>query len=247
MVMAGKDHQGDSGSGSFLDGMTLVGVHVGNDVYRTVNTSGHLSRRITRPAVQQPVWQFRDWIEETIARYPSPPSPSPAPSAGAPAVAPGPPRRGLQEEAGGPLPMTPPPQVDCASGAPSCPASDAPWLLGSLPGWGTYRGTALAVCAQVAGNSCSFDGTAHSGGAIARLPLGPSAAPGTAPREVMIWCRTSGVFAAGAPARPALRVSFTNGEADEDPVGMGWWDLTPDQLAADTGRTPVDISRFGSC
>ncbi|HEY6797594.1 MAG TPA: hypothetical protein VI248_23210 [Kineosporiaceae bacterium] len=59
--------------------------------------------------------------------------------------------------------------------------------------------------------------------------------------------RTADVFADGAAARPALRVSFTNADHDEVPVGTGWWDVTPDQVGTGTGQTPVDTDQLATC
>lgn len=144
--------------------------------------------------------------------------------------------------------MAMPPQVDvCDEGETSCDKPEPQWAPGVLTGAGNYRGTALAVCVQAAGNTCSFDGTAHAGGAIGRLSLGPSAAPGTGPREVMVWCASSNVFAEGAEPQQALRVSFTNGDHEKVPVGMGWWDVTPDQVGTGAGQTPLDTSHLTPC
>jgi hypothetical protein len=155
---------------------------------------------------------------------------------------------GSESSGDGGLPMTMPPQGDvCEPGDGSCSLPTPTWVQGELTGAGTYRGTALAVCAPAEGNSCSFAGTAYARGAIARPELGPSQAPRTAPRQVMVWCATSAVFAQGTTARPALRISFTNADRAEVPVGMGWWDVTPDQVSTGAGQSPVDPGRFNPC
>jgi hypothetical protein len=64
-------------------------------------------------------------------------------------------------------------------------------------------------------------------------------------REVMVRYRTSAV-PAGAPAQPALRVSFTTADNDT-PVGMGWWGVTPDQVGTGSGQTPTGTNRFATC
>jgi hypothetical protein len=140
----------------------------------------------------------------------------------------------------------PPPIHNCGQSQTPC-GTDPAWVLGNLPGSGNYRGTALAVCARAPGNTCSFGEATYPGDAIERLALGPTGAPGTAPRQVMIWCKTRNVFAPGSPARPALRISFTNGDNDEVPEGKGWWDVTPDQVATGTDQIPAEIDQFSTC
>jgi hypothetical protein len=229
---------GDSGSGLFNSMGTFVGFHSWRISYRHVGPRGTFFGGETIASMEHPVWQYRDWILRVMSgEGPSNPQPKDEPG-----------RLLLDEDVSGDLPMTLPPQVDvCDPGEASCTAPDPAWALGNLTGAGNYRGTTLAVCAQAVGNTCSFDGTGYAGGAIGRLALGPSGAPGTAPRQVMVWCKTSDVFATGAPAQPALRVSFTNDDHVEVPIGYGWWDVTPDQVGTGTGQTPVDISLLMTC
>jgi hypothetical protein len=63
----------------------------------------------------------------------------------------------------------------------------------------------------------------------------------------MVWCTTSAVFADGAAARPAWRISFTNADRAEVPVGSGWWDVTPDQVSLDASGPVADPDRFLRC
>jgi hypothetical protein len=139
----------------------------------------------------------------------------------------------------------PPPTNVCEPEDTACTLPAPLWEKSTLMGSGNYRGTAQAVCAQATGNTCTFNGTTYPGGTIARLELGPTSAPTTGPRDVMVWCTTSAVFAKGASARPALRVSFTNSGHSDVPRGMGWWDVTPDQVG--TGNLPIDPSHFAAC
>jgi hypothetical protein len=230
---------GDSGSGLLSREGALLGVHSARSGYRYSNSSGNLQEHYSLASFQQPVWVLRDWIQQVTSG--EGPSNSKPPEEELK-------KRRLLEEPDGDLPMTLPPQtVVCDPGEASCTTPDPTWTVGNLTGAGNYRGTALAVCAQATGNNCSLDGTAYAGGAIGRLPLGTSQAPGTVPRQVMVWCRTSDVFTSGAPAQPALRVSFTNNDGATVPLGYGWWDVTPDQVGAGSGRTPVDTSQFATC
>jgi hypothetical protein len=230
---------GDSGGGMFTVGEVLTGVQAWKAPYQHVNESGNLYGRRFWAAYYQPVWRYQAWIQSVIhGEESSTPPPSKDELK----------RRRLPEDVGDDLPMTSPPQVDvCDMGETSCAEPDLHWVLAALPGSGNYRGTALAVCAQASGNACSFNGTTYAGGEIGRLPLGLSDASGMGPRQVMVWCTSSGVFAPDSPARPALRISFTNDDHAEVPVGTGWWDVTPDQVDSATGKISPDIARLAAC
>ena len=241
MVLNAVTDDGDSGGGVFSPRGVLSGVHWGLAPYHEVNSSGELYGEAYRPAYEQPVWSYRTWIRSVINGE-GPSGTGSVPASG------GSPGRQLTSSTGSGLPMTMPPQVEvCDEGETSCAIPDPTWASESLMGAGNYRGTASAVCVQGKGNGCSFDGKEYAGGSVARLPLGPKGMPGTAPRRVAVWCRSSNVFAAGTSARPALRVTFTNDEHEEVPIGMGWWDVTPDQVGAGTGQIPVNNDLLSAC
>jgi hypothetical protein len=225
---------GDSGNGLLTWDGVLTGIFRGSGDYSHVNETGNLSAETTTVRYQLPVWQFRDWIRRTIN------------GEGSSGSQQGPPRRRLgSAESGGP-PMTLPPGMDpCPSGG--CTVSEPRWAVGFLSGSGQNRGTVQAVCVSTAGNSCSFNGTASAAGVIARLPLGTSKAPMTGPREVMVWCKATSAFVEGGPLFPVLRVSFTNAEHTEVPVGMGWWDVMTDQVGTGNGQAVVDPDQFATC
>jgi hypothetical protein len=61
----------------------------------------------------------------------------------------------------------------------------------------------------------------------------------------MVWCKTTASLTPGDPTQQVLRISFTNADPQESPLGYGWWDITPDQ--AGTGNTPLDPSHFTTC
>jgi hypothetical protein len=230
---------GDSGGGVFAPLGILAGVITQMYEYRRHDESGDLYGPTYQVSYQQPVWVVRNWILSVINGESTSGSGS-APGNWAPG-------RQLTEEPDDNLPMSLPPQTN------ACDESDASctpptWAIGTLLGSGNYRGTALAVCAQATEDVCSFDGTTYASGAIKRLPLGPLATPtATGTREVMVWCRANAVFTESSPARPALRVSFTNADQHEVPAGMGWWDVTPDQVGTGSGQTLVDPGQFATC
>jgi hypothetical protein len=230
---------GDSGGAVFSPLGILAGVITRMHDFQRHDASGSLYGPIYRISYQQPVWVVRDWIQSVINGV------GPSGSGSVPKTET--PGRQLAQDTAGNLPMTLPPQTNtCAESDTSC--SPPTWATAFLLGSGNYRGTALAVCAPDSDNSCSFGGTLYAGGTIGRLLLGPSTAPtamGT--REVMVWCKTSAVFTAGAAARPALRVSFTNADHVEASVGRGWWDVTPDQVGTGAGQTLVDPDQFATC
>jgi hypothetical protein len=238
MVLNVRTESGDSGSGVFANGV-LAGIHVMFGRYRATDAAGRLREPGFLSAFEQPVWPYRDWIRSVIdGEGTSGPKPTNDELR----------RRRLADAGDGDLPMSLPPQMEmCEPGQTSCTAPAPTWAPGSLLGSGNNRGTVQAVCAAAAGNDCSFKGTAYAGGAIARLQLGPSKAPGTGPRQVMVWCKTSSAFSQGGPLYPALRVSFTNADQDEVPIGMGWWDVMTDQVGTGAGQTLVDADLFATC
>lgn len=118
-------------------------------------------------------------------------------------------------------------------------AAQAPGVFdwSRLYGWGS------------AGNGCSFDSADYATGTSLRMRLGPSSAPEAAgTRHVMVWCKTTTAFPdPDSPSQPVLRVSLTNADGIEVPVGMGWWDVTPDQVGTGSGQTLVDTDRLATC
>jgi hypothetical protein len=209
--------------------------------FRYEDDAGHLHGNYFRAQYGIPVWPFWQWIVSVIGRSTGADSSSSSGDESSDDEL----RRRLTDGTDG-LPMTPPPPATlCEPEDTACTLPGPRWQRSILPGAGNYRGTALAACAQADGNTCTFAGTTYPSGTIAHLPLGPKGAPGTTPREVMVWCSTSSVFAEGSSARPALRVSFTNGDDNDVPVAQGWWDLTPDQVS--TGTTPLDPTQFTAC
>jgi Trypsin len=239
MAVNALGQDGDSGAGVFSPRNVLTGVHIMVGSYYQLNRTGNAYGTANQASYEQPVWRYRSWIQSVIDGEGTSGSSAP------PGDQPG---RRLTGSPTGDLPMTLPPETEiCDAGERPCTQPDPVWSAGDVLGAGNYRGTALAVCAEAAGNTCAFDGRPYAAGAIARLALGPTRAPQTAPRQVMIWCKTDTAFAADASARPALRVSFTNADRDEVPVGMGWWDVTPDQVGTVTGTPAVDSNRFATC
>lgn len=240
---ASKIEGGDDGGGMFGSDDQLLGMMSQVETYRPMNSTGRMYGGWRDAIYAIPVWKLRDWIRQVVDSDEGPSNSGSGSGSGE-----GNPRRRLSETSKGTPLMTEPPHVDvCDPGDTSCTLPDPKWAEGAVLGSGTYRGTALAVCAQVSGNSCSFDGTAYEGGKIGRLELGPSTAPGTTPRRVMIWCQSSAVFGEGAAAQPALQVSFTNADGVEAPVGYGWWNVTPDQVGVGADLAAADLSQFATC
>ena len=95
-----------------------------------------------------------------------------------------------------------------------------------------------ATCPSGDGNSCSFNGSLYATGTPGQVKVGSG-------RQVMVWCKTTGALTVGAAPQPVLRVSFTNAEHDRGPIGHGWWDVPPGQVAAASG--PVDTAPFTTC
>jgi hypothetical protein len=228
---------GDSGGGVFVAHGVLTGVSALGATLAMTNASG--AEHSFDALYDQPVWAYRDWILQTIAGGAS--------SSSGPAA--GPPGRQLTDVTGGDLIMSLPPPADvCEESQASCPFPDPVWVPGALLGSGNNRGTALGICAQATGNDCSFNGTTYPRGSTARMPLGPltaPAAPGT--RQVLAWCKSTGTFTPGGPSQPVLRVSFTNTDPADAPLGYGWWDVLPDQAGTGTGQTLVDPAQLATC
>ncbi|HEY6795926.1 MAG TPA: trypsin-like serine protease [Kineosporiaceae bacterium] len=242
LVVPVDTQRGDAGGGLISRDGRLFGIHTLTGSYYRTNETGNFRGDELTAGYEQPVWRYRQWVLDTInGAGPS----NPPPDAG------GPPRRRLGgERVGGRPPMTLPPQSGpCAAVTAPCAGRGPGWKLGVLLGAGNYRGTALVRCASSGSEACSFQGVAPAAGVSARLGLGPVSAPlspGT--RQVMVWCRTTTAFPdAGSPARPVLRVSFTNADPADTPAGYGWWDVTPDQVGTGTGQTPLDPGPLQPC
>ena len=222
--------RGDSGGGAFSPREVLAGVHVGNADYRHANGSGNLIPPYYRTSYQQPVWQYRQWILDVIN--------------GAGTSMPDPDhdelrRRRLDENLGGDLPMSAPPQPDvCDEGASTCGLPDPVWLAATLTAPSAGDGLVAATCPSGGGNSCSFNGSVYATGTPGQVKVGSG-------RQVMVWCKTTDALAVGAAPQQVLRVSFTNAEPDQGPTGRGWWDVDPGQVTAADG--PVDTARFATC
>jgi hypothetical protein len=237
MIVNVSRSAGDSGSGVFSPRGVLAAVHWERLNYQDANHTGALRGRLFQAAFEYPVWQYLAWIHDTIngAGSSGPPRDEST-------------RRRLTETTDGDLPMSTPPQpaVECDEDQ-EC--ATPVWARAVLMGAGNYRGTALMRCAVAGANTCSFGGAGHPAGASARLPLGSSASP-AAPgaREVVAWCQTTTAFPdQGSPAQPVLRVSFTNADPSDSPLGYGWWDVTPDQLGTGAGQTVLDTGALSPC
>jgi hypothetical protein len=240
MVLLAEAGPGDSGAGVFTRFGVLAGVHWGDADYQHVNGSGNLYGDYYHAAYEQPLYPYRNWIRSVLGGE-RPPQPPPARDDAD--------RRRLSDKATSGLPMTPPPPATTCDPGPQCPSSTPAWTRGILLGAGNYRGTALARCATAASNACAFNQVTYATGASARMPLGPSSAPtamGT--RQVMVWCKSTAPFPdATSPAQQVLRVSFTNADSSESPLGNGWWDVTAGQVGTGADQTLLDTSPLASC
>jgi hypothetical protein len=238
MVVGVGTRQGDAGSGTFSrNNAVLLGVHAWRADYRYTNESGNLVGDVFIAAYDQPVWQYRDWIQQVISGEGT--------SGSAPSHDELRRRRLMDRTMDGNLPMTMPPQGDmCDPGQSPCTTPDSTWQAATLVGYSQNQGTVLSRCAQADGNTCTFDGVNYVGGATARLPLGAVGVTGA--RQVMVWCKSSTALNVGDPPQPVLEVSFTNGDDPQGPVGMGWWLVSPDHVTTDT-TTPVDPTAFVAC
>jgi hypothetical protein len=235
-------NEGDSGAGAFDTDGNLVGIHSALAPYQHVNGTGRL-RGLAYPATyDQPVWPEAAWIRRVIngEEGTSSSHPSASQTMG---------RQLAAQPSGGP-PMTQPPQNHvCDPDDQACGQPQPIWLPAALAGQGNYRGIAIARCAAAGNNSCSFGETSYSAGDYAKLPLGSTSVPDTpVGREVLVWCTAQTPFpTADSSNRQILRVSFTNNDQDDTPVGFGWWDLTPDQVTDLGTKQFVDPSRTGTC
>ncbi|HEY6793086.1 MAG TPA: hypothetical protein VI248_00210 [Kineosporiaceae bacterium] len=167
LVMNHVAHSGDSGSGVFAVNGSLLAVHMGVTGFFFVDDAGNpVGDPRSDASYELPVWEFRTWIQSVIDGEGTSGQP-PTGRAG----------RNLAEEPTGDLPMTQPPRTGaCQPGETGCTLPGPRWARSTLMGSGNYRGTALAVCAQAAGNTCSFNGTTYPGRAIGRLstPVDPN-------------------------------------------------------------------------
>jgi hypothetical protein len=230
MVLDLATEKGDSGSGVFSTRGVLAGIHEGMMPYFDVNGSGNLVQPEFRAAIEHPVWQYRQWILDTIHGVGSS-NPDPEHDELR--------RRRLDETEDGDLPMTAPPQVDfCDEGDPTCSLPDPVWRAATLAASGGGDGLVAAACPSGEGNSCSFNGSLYAPGASGRVKVGSG-------RQVMVWCKTTDALTVGSGPQSVLRVSFTNAEHDEGPIGHGWWDVSPGQVTASNG--PVDTAPFATC
>ena len=221
---------GDSGGGVFAPRGVLAGVFSLDADYRHANGSGNLIPPYYRAGYAQPVWQYRQWILDVIN--------------GAGTSMPDPDhdelrRRRLDDGPDGELPMSAPPQPDvCDEGASTCGIPDPVWLAATLTAASAGGGLVAATCASGGGNSCSFNGGVYVPGTPGQVKVGSG-------RQVMVWCKTTDALAVGGAPQRVLRVSFTNADPDQGPVGLGWWDVDPGRVAAADG--PVDTARFATC
>ena len=208
----------------------LAGLHIGEGSYLDVDSSGNFVQPEFRAAMELPVWQYRQWILDTInGAGSSNPDPDDDELR----------RRRLDETEDGDLPMTAPPQPDvCDDGDPNCSLPDPVWRAATLTAPGGGDGLVAATCPSGDGNSCSFNGSLYAPGAPGRVKVGSG-------RQVMVWCKTTDALTVGATPQSVLRVSFTNAEHDEGPIGHGWWDVSPGQVTVANG--PVDTAPFATC
>jgi hypothetical protein len=239
MVVPAATQPGDAGSLIFSETGFLLGMHTLTGSYYRVNRGGNLSTHEWTAGYEQPMWEYRQWVRDTIN------------GAGSSGTAPGGSnRRRLTDTTSGDLPMTLPPQTgSCVPHLGSCTTTPPTWGQGVLLGAGNFRGTAQARCATAPHNTCSFDGVTTAPGASTRMRLGTTTAP-SAPgtREVIAWCQTTTPFPdATSPTRQVLRVSFTNADPDDTPTGYGWWDITPDQVGTGNGQTLLDPGPLAPC
>ena len=205
----------------------LAGVHWGRADYRHVNSSGNLFGNTFDLPYELPVWQYRSWILDIVNGASSSAPPDDGPDE--------PPGRRLEETAGGGLPMTLPPQPDVCDDGARCASPDPTWKLANL-----VQGTVPATCADVSERDCTFGSVTFAREVPGRLDTGDSGV-----REVMVWCRADPPRQPGAVNDPVLRVSFTNAERREVPVGQGWWDVPPQYLVVDGGK--VNPLVFAPC
>ena len=230
MVLDLVTERGDSGSGVFSLRGVLAGIHAGRMPYFDVDGSGNFVQPRFRVSMELPVWQYRQWILDTInGAGSSNPDPDDDELR----------RRRLDETEDGDLPMTAPPQPDvCDDGDSNCSLPDPVWRAATLTAPGGGDGLVAAACPSGDGNSCSFNGSLYAPGAPGRVKVGSG-------RQVMVWCKSTDALTVGSGPQLVLRVSFTNAEHDEGPIGHGWWDVSPGQVTV--GNGPVDTAPFATC
>ena len=138
MVLDLATDWGDSGGGVFSLRGVLAGIHEGRMPYFDVNGSGNFVQPEFRVAIEHPVWQYRQWILDTIN--------------GAGSSNPDPDhdelrRRRLDDTEDGDLPMTAPPQLDvCDDGDPTCSLPDPVWRAATLTAPSGGDGLVAAAC-----------------------------------------------------------------------------------------------------
>ena len=226
MVVNAVGQFGDSGSGVFLAGGVLAGVNCCVQDYTTVNGTDNTFEA----TYEQPVWEHRQWILDTINGVGSSDDDNHDEL-----------KRRRLNDAGRELPMTLPPPANLCEpgedpGAGGC--SDPTWQLATLTPSVT-TGRVAAVCPDVPTNNCSFNDSPWHTATPDRLNLGVS-------REVMVWCKTTDTLTNGGAPQPVLRVSFTNAEPDRPLIGYGWWDVSPDHVSTAQGLL-IDTTQFATC
>jgi hypothetical protein len=119
--------------------------------------------------------------------------------------------------------MSAPPQSGTCDPGEECTPTDPGWQVATLYPSDTGTGLADATCEQTAGNTCTFDGTGVAG--ATKLHVGNG-------RQIVIWCSTTGT---------QVRFSFTNADAEQAPIGMGWWDVDVAQTVppGPSARVPI--------
>jgi hypothetical protein len=219
---------GDSGSGMYTGAGILTGVHAMVSVFPARNASGTPSGAAFRVSWEEPVWQFRQWIQDTINGAASSSS----------GTQPKDELRKLLEESDGvsgtPEMTNPPPSLECTDGDPSCtePATAAGTLTGSV------TAGVPAGCADVPSNSCTL------GNDVSFLPGDPVQMNVPAGLRADVWCTTTAVFTPGSPAQPAVEFSFTNTDPAQPP-GYGWWVTSPASIQTTAG--PLDPAILSAC
>lgn len=219
MVTNVRDHPGDSGSGLFAEDGTQVGVHTGSAPYLSVNGDGDFWGPMWRQSYETPVWPFVGWIDDVINGQTTSSTPAPGDDSSG-------------ESTPGDLVMSLPPQN----------GTTADWVVGNLRGAGNNRGTEEAVCASP---SCSFDDRPVDNGSLARLPMATSDGA-YAVRQVIVWCASTAPVP-GAVGNRTVRVSFTNLDPFPTDIGVGWWDVLPEEVGRGSTSTAIDRDALPAC
>lgn len=232
MVVDMATDEGDSGAGIFDRDNVLLGVHCGIATYRFVNGSGNLAGRRFRPAYEEPVWQFRRWIDQVISgEGPSDPDPPHDELK----------RRRLTEDPSGDLPTTLPPQTDSISAR--------RWPVAALIPESGAQGLVTVTCPTVRAttNTCTQDIEGQAKETIGNDD--PTPIRVGSGRQVLVWCRTTGSLAKGAEPIAVVRVSFTNTDtavaSDPPPLGYGWYDVDPTRVHL--GGLTIDPTALATC